>query len=175
MGYELKLYVMMPYVDQPKYNPEDKMSVPRGQLLAMVDLCKPGYDSHIMKLDEEEPKLPKLALWTLNPDDQESFVEACREMSEKLKRENADPPTGYSWDSLEKAINMCEDGIVTKDRYDRLFRVHPIDDVIQALEKDQAEDPFRRFMWALSLMKAIKESFKDSIHKDHPVVLFYGY
>lgn len=47
MGYELKLFILEPN-DYPSSN-EERFC----QLIAMVDICKPGYTSEIIRMDKE--------------------------------------------------------------------------------------------------------------------------
>lgn len=60
---------------------------------------------------------------------------------------------------------------ITKDRYDDIFKPVDIEEVINALEKDAKSSDYRRFKWALSLLKSMKESRGG----DDLKVILYGY
>lgn len=45
-----------------------------------------------------------------------------------------------------------------KDSYDDMPNPLPINDVIEALVKDSKKDSYRRFKWALGMLKAIKDN-----------------
>lgn len=53
---------------------------------------------------------------------------------------------------------------VSEDRYGGIPKPIPIMDVIAALAKDTTTDGYRRFHWALSLLKAIEESSNETLH-----------
>ncbi len=91
----------------------------------MIDLCKPGGDSHLLKLD-----------WR-NKDHHRLFWK-------------------YYMGTQE----------VTEDLYGDYAQPLPIKDVIEALEKDSAEDDYRRFKWALGMLRAMPKDAE---------VLFYGH
>ena len=59
---------------------------------------------------------------------------------------------------------------VKKDCYDEELKPVPIEIIIDALEKDAANDDYRRFKWALALLKAMKNDGEDKM-----TVLLYGH
>ena len=67
---------------------------------------------------------------------------------------------------------VCGDGetMVTEDCYGELLRPVPITDAIHALEKDIDNNDYRRFKWALALLKTMQEDSPEGLS-----VLMYGY
>lgn len=61
--------------------------------------------------------------------------------------------------------SICGDGNtpVTEDRYGDMFQPVPLDDVITALEQDVHDSNYRRFKWALALLKSIKETSTEEL------------
>lgn len=59
---------------------------------------------------------------------------------------------------------------VTKDWYDDMPRPVPILDVIRALEEDVQRDDYRRFRWALGMLRAMRENNGSDLQ-----VLFFGH
>jgi hypothetical protein len=74
-----------------------------------------------------------------------------------------------------KTYYYADDGNtqVKKDSYDDPLRVRTLAETVKALEDEIKADPkhpYRRFVIALALLKAIDETFGEKV-----VVLFYGY
>lgn len=67
---------------------------------------------------------------------------------------------------------ICGDGDtpVTEDRYGTKPRPVPIDDVITALELNAERDEYRRLLWAIGLLKAMKENSHENL-----TVILWGY
>lgn len=62
------------------------------------------------------------------------------------------------------------DAQVFKDRYGAFPRPVPIEDVIAALEKDVETSDFRRFKWALGMLRAMSSTGNEQLS-----VLSWGY
>lgn len=62
-----------------------------------------------------------------------------------------------------------KDSEITEDCYGEKFKPVPIVTVLEALKKDNTNDPYRRFAWAIALL----ESMKDD--KEELSVLIYGH
>ena len=59
-------------------------------------------------------------------------------------------------------LKSCIDEAETKDCYDHPIVLIPLDEAIEALQKDQIEEPYRRFAMLLALLKATREGFEGS-------------
>ncbi len=64
------------------------------------------------------------------------------------------------------------DTTITKDRYGEYLQPVPIADAITALEKDVETTDYRRFKWALALLKAMQA---DSTENENLSVLLWGH
>jgi hypothetical protein len=72
---------------------------------------------------------------------------------------------------LTELSNHIEDSAITEDKYGDNLGVIDIDDFIAALEEDYEKEEYRRFKWAIDLLKSIKESYKD-IKRDVKVITY---
>lgn len=163
MGYETKMYVVRKW---------DFCDPPSGEELASIDLCKCGSGAvgtlianHTHKAKKGEK--PPFTLYARNPDRQDEAVEILREAVEK--------DIGFEcWhdttEALEKLSNHIEDGTISEDKYGSFLGIIDVDDMIAALEKDYKEEGYRRFKWALDLLKSIKETWSEDL-----TIITYGH
>lgn len=154
MGYETTMYVMHPYgfTDDP----------PTGQELAVVELCKCGYDSsHVGRLlakhthKPTKDSKPPFALYANNPERQYDAVEFLRDEVKEVLPDKAE------W--IQTLSDDIEDGTIITDKYGAYLGVIEIDDMIAAMEEDQKVEIYRRFTWALALLKSIKDNFDGEL------------
>jgi hypothetical protein len=166
MGYEIRIHVVAPHTflasDQPQ----------TGSELAVLDLCKCGYDGAVSKVVQKaidkakKSEGPGFALWPNNPDRQQEATEFLREVAECDVKS-----LSMNKEAIDKLSNDIEDGYITKDRYGEPLGVIELDEFIAALEEDNKAEPYRRFQWALALLKSIKETHQESTIK----VVTYGH
>jgi len=156
MGYEVKLFVVQPSTSKEKvsvlngktYNayprdnswygymddgdteivlPPPSLELSYSSIIAMVDLCKPGYDAKISKLISSSP--------------------------------------------VSSSYIHYENSLCYFDRYGDEMREAEVKDVVSALKEDIKEEPYRRFVTALGLLKTITPKAYGTTVK----VLFFGY
>jgi hypothetical protein len=72
---------------------------------------------------------------------------------------------------IGKLADDIEDGYITKDPYGSYLGMFDVDEVIEALEEELKTDDYRRFKWALTLLKTIKETWTEGNLK----VVTYGH
>ncbi|RJQ26747.1 hypothetical protein C4577_03065 [Candidatus Parcubacteria bacterium] len=158
MGYETKMYVVRKYSFGVIGNES-----PSGQELACIDLCKCGYEGAVASLISNHTKhavngeKPPFGLYTRGPDRQNEAVELLQEIA------NTESVSfSLSKEEIEALASDIEDGQITEDCYGDWLGVIEIDDMIQALEEDlKGEEKYRRFQWALVLLKSIKETYPE--------------
>jgi len=170
MGYETRIHVVSTYPFTLGEN-----EPPMGEELAMIDLCKCGYDGPLEELmskyrhKSKDGGKPTFAIYARNPERQQEAVEVLREFAE-LATSPPDGEEGFNFTGsieartekanyLNKLSNHVEDGTITTDCYGDFLSAIPIDEFIEALEAELKRDDYRRFRWALVLLKSIKESW----------------
>lgn len=99
-------------------------------VVAMLDLCKPGHKSEIGALSERGQ-------------DDENIV----------KRLQGESPFVYLY-GLDGNTKF------TEDCYGKKFSALPIDEVIEALEHDEAQEKYWRFAGCISMLKGLKRAWK---------------
>lgn len=75
-------------------------------------------------------------------------------------------------EAVNKLANDIEDGYIQEDKYGDPLAVIPIDEFIEALEESHKLDPYRRFAWALALLKSIQSSWD---YEDRLFVVTYAH
>ncbi len=157
MGYETRIHVVSTYPFET--------DPPCGTELATIDLCKSGIDTAVGKLiaqntrKAKEGEKPPFSLYPRNPKRQYEAVEILREVSGRLDKKKK-KLLGKTSEEINKLSNDIEDGQITTDCYGDFLGVMDIDDFIFALEEDlKSDEKYRRFEWALALLKAIKASW----------------
>lgn len=146
MGYETRIHIVSKYSFAISENYPDS-----GSELASIDLCKCG-DGAVGQLIASAIKKAKsnrkFGLYARNPDKQREAVELLRDLADN------ETPFLTGKEMLELS-NDIEDGYVTKDCYGDPLGVIPIQEFLNALEKDNTKDNYRRYEWAIALMKSI--------------------
>ncbi len=169
MGYETRIHVVSKYTfrEEP----------PMGQELAMIDLSKCGYDGPLEALmkkyrrNSKEGGKPTFALYARNPERQQEAVEVLRKVANNVEKHGNEEKAKY----LKKLSNHIEDGTITTDCYGDFLSVIPIDEFITALEEElRVNEPYRRFQWALVLLKSIRDTW-DEGHKEDLAVVTFGH
>lgn len=148
MGYETKLFVVKEFGQLPIDD------APSGQILCMIDLAKCDYNGSLHKLFSSTPKgdePPTFTLTGMEPDCQHRVVEFLEEIAETTTAY-----TEFAAEARELASEL-ENNQITEDKYGNRLGVFNIDHVIELLEKELERDDYRRFRWALMMLKAIKE------------------
>lgn len=157
MGYETRLHVVNEYGFNlgPSY--------PRiGEEIASIDLSKCG-DGPVGQLIASHTKDAKLgekapfALWPRNPDRQYEAVKLLREIAGLKSSDEGELSLNIK--QIDKLSNDIEDGFITKDRYNSWLGIIDIDEMIEALKQDIAQNNYRRFRIALAMLVAIKAEF----------------
>jgi hypothetical protein len=82
----------------------------------------------------------------------------------KLDQINKDESHFWEWYGSGDGNNA-----ITEDRYGDKLKPIPISDVVAALESDEKNDNYRRFKWALALLKSMQDEPEDL------KVLIYGH
>jgi hypothetical protein len=168
MGYETRIHVVSEYTF-------DLGDIKSGEELAVINLCKCGYDGPLAKLMEqyrqkkEKGKKPPFSLYSRNPDRQHRAVDVLRKLAENIKKKGNDKKAKY----INKLSDDIEDGSITTDCYGDYLGVIPIDEFIEALEQELQIEKYRRFEWALVLLKSIRDSWEG--RNDRLKVITYGY
>lgn len=160
MGYETTIYVVEVY----DHKHQDMRS---GSVIASMELSKCG-SGHFATLRNKSVKTPEFdfSLWAFNPDVQQEGVELLREWAEDF-----DPQ------EKERILNLSndlEDGVVSKDSYGDKLGVMKLPDVLEALNKDQRAESYRRFDWAIVLLTSIWSGLSD-YEKERVRVISYGH
>jgi hypothetical protein len=175
MGYETRIHVVALYGHGIGLHD----NIETGEELASIDLCKCGYEGAVADLiakshkDAKEAKI-KFGLWARTPDRNDEAVEILRQLAEDAtssKTEGSIEDRTTRANFLTELSNHIEDSAITEDKYGDNLGVIDIDDFIAALEEDYEKEEYRRFKWAIDLLKSIKESYKD-IKRDVKVITY---
>lgn len=169
MGYETRIYVVSMYGEGIGLH----NNIQTAEEIASIELSKCGYEGRVAKLIEKSHKDAneadvKFALYARNPERQREAVEVLRDLAESVTSPKTESETwgeGTIEQRTERAefltqlSNEIEDGTITTDCYGDHLGVIPIDEFIAALEEDYKEQKYRRFKWAINLLKTIKSTY----------------
>jgi hypothetical protein len=154
MGYETKMYLVEKY----SFHTE----IPCGSEIASIDLCKCGGPvGELIGRAIKKTGKPTFALYPRNPDRQEEVV--------ALLRTIRPTDTGLSANGLQKLADDIEDGKITTDKYGDYLGVIDPDEMIAALEESLKVDDYRRYRWALALLRDVRRDMPNL------VVVTYGH
>lgn len=148
MGYDIRLLVVQEF-----YLDED---TPSGEELAMIELGKcsegPVYDLVQSRIKKEDDGKPPFALYSRTPPRQDEAVEVLRELADIAR------PDDSSCSDIKKLADDIENGMIDSDKYGYHLGVFTLDEMIAALEADTARIEYRGSVWALALLRAVKDT-----------------
>lgn len=164
MGYETRMFVVSLYPFKTK--------PPMGEQLAELELCKCGNGPVSKLISSRTRRAPKedvedsllrnlntdipFAIYPRNPQRQYAAVKLLRELwDNQIQGLSLNPQ------EINSLSNDIEDGIIYKDAYGDYLGVFEIDEFVTALKADLEIENYRRFQWALTLLLAIQESYKN--------------
>lgn len=163
MGYETRIHIVARYGHGIGIHEDFET----GEELASIDLCKCGYSGPVADLiakshKEAKTAKTKFALNARNPERQNEAVKVLRELAGKAKHE---------FIKLSELSDHIEDGTTVTDKYGDNLGVIPVDEFLTALEESYKSEEYRRFKWAIDLIKSIKET----IGSRELVIVTYGH
>ena len=152
MGYETKLIIGMSSFTSDEFELDD-LIIEDGEAYRPH---KRDDSGEIIKTGRKETYFSVIATLDLCKCGYESNIS-------KLDFKNTDENHQWYWyDGEEKT---------TTDPYGDKPKPLPVSVVLAALKKDEKEDSYRRFKWAIALL----ESMRDDKESDRITVLFYGH
>lgn len=158
MGYDIKLLIGRALPEGPEYKQADKPEID-GDVLHwpyLEDAKGKWIPTGRTEIDFRLDIILDLCVIGHGP---------LGKLVEKAKVKVKKPKTVYKW-------YFDGDTHEDEDCYGDRFTPVSIEEVVKALEKelkDTKEEPYRRFQWALALLKSMQENGKDI------EILFYGH
>lgn len=152
MGYEIRLHIAQEYtLGDPKIDAEFGRY---SEQLAMVDLSKPGYDSHIYKLVKEQ---------------QEKYAEVIKNGGIRYYLPGGPVEEKIFEDSYGAPLAP----IPFREVYQALLK-----DYAESFTPGGYTDGYRRFALAVTVFEAVLNRFPDQVTENYVrplIVLPYGY